>query len=308
MQLVPVELNGSTLSGISGSISISCWIIVFVPQIYENFYRKSSDGLSLLFVILWLAGDVFNLMGAVLQNLLSTMIILAAYYTVADVILLGQCLWYDNEEKPAVDPIHLSPANPMNENVLHDVFNEQQPLLNTQGQANHIDEEMATPSSNGDVAGDDLRKANSRNFVKDVCIVAGVVFVGVVSWYVTYCLNYTQSPPVENLPLPVPELEINWLAQIFGYLSAMLYLGSRIPQILLNFKRKSCEGISFLFFLFACLGNITFIFSVVVISLDWKYLILNASWLVGSIGTLFMDFVIFSQFFIYKGNKRFILN
>lgn len=105
---------------------------MFVPQIYENFYRKSSDGLSLLFVILWLAGDVFNLMGAVMQHLLSTMIILAAYYTVADIILLGQCLWYDNEEKPAVDPIHLSPANPINENVLTDVFNEQQPLLNPQ--------------------------------------------------------------------------------------------------------------------------------------------------------------------------------
>lgn len=267
----------------------------------KTFTESHPTGCHYCSVILWLAGDVFNLMGAVLQHLLSTMIILAAYFTVADIILLGQCLWYDNEEKPAVDPIHLSPANPMNENVLHDVFNEQQPLLNTQGQANRIDEEMATPSSNGDVADEDLRKANSRNFVKDICIVSGVVLVGVVSWYVTYCLNYTQSPPVEDPPLPVPELQINWLAQIFGYLSAMLYLGSRIPQILLNFKRKSCEGISFLFFLFACLGNITFIFSVVVISLDWKYLILNASWLIGSIGTLFMDFVIFSQFFVYNG-------
>ncbi|CAI4050833.1 hypothetical protein SKDZ_15G0640 [Saccharomyces kudriavzevii ZP591] len=308
MQLIPVELSKETLSGISGSISISCWIIVFVPQIYENFYRKSSDGLSLLFVILWLAGDVFNLMGAVMQHLLSTMIILAAYYTVADIILLGQCLWYDNEEKPAVDPIHLSPANPINENVLTDVFNEQQPLLNPQGRPNRIDEEMATPSSNDDVADDNLREVNSRNLVKDICIVAGVVFVGIISWYVTYCLNHTQPPPTEDPPLPVPELQINWMAQIFGYLSAVLYLGSRIPQILLNYKRKSCEGISFLFFLFACLGNTTFIFSVVIISLDWKYLILNASWLVGSSGTLFMDFVIFSQFFTYKKNKKFILN
>ena len=61
-------------------------------------------------------------------------------------------------------------------------------------------------------------------------------------------------------------------------------------------------------FLFACLGNTTFIFSVVIISLDWKYLILNASWLIGSLGTLFMDFAIFFQFFIYKKNKKFIVN
>ena len=116
--MVPIVLNSQTVSGITGSISIACWIIVFVPQIYENFYRHSADGLSLLFVVLWLLGDIFNLLGAVLQGLLPTMIILAAYYTLADIILLAQCLFYGNEEN--VDPVHLSPANPINERVLED--------------------------------------------------------------------------------------------------------------------------------------------------------------------------------------------
>lgn len=305
MYLVPIEFTRENLSGIFGSISIACWVIVFVPQIYENFYRKSAEGLSLLFVVLWLAGDVFNLLGAMMQHLLFTMIILAAYYTVADIILWGQCLWYDNEKK--VDPIHLSPANPMNENVLQDVFNERQPLLNnTNGQANtllNVDEDSRTQAIDTliqiEEEQDELIPKNSLyNFFIVIC----VVLAGFISWYITYCNKMSNGIP-EKSPVDETPVEVNVLAQLFGYLSAALYLGSRIPQILLNFKRKSCEGISFLFFLFACIGNITFILSVIVISSDPTYLMVNSSWLLGSSGTLIMDFVIFGQFFAYGVGK-----
>ncbi|GAV52269.1 hypothetical protein ZYGR_0AG02600 [Zygosaccharomyces rouxii] len=289
MQLVPIEWNSENISGIAGSISIACWVIVFVPQIYENFHRKSAEGLSLMFVVLWLAGDVFNLVGAMLQHLLPTMIILAAYYTLADIILLIQCLWYGTEEK--VDPVHLSPANPMSESVLQDVFHESEPLLHAEVRqhSNELNEEYQTLSTNAEL----LSEHESKRYFKDILIVAAVVIGGFLSWYISYCNNSHNSKPSE------PDLTMNWLAQLFGYLSAVLYLGSRIPQILLNFQRKSCEGISFLFFLFACLGNGAFILSVMVISLDSKYLLVNASWLIGSLGTLFMDFVIFIQFFAY---------
>lgn len=291
-QLVPIVWDAQSVSGIAGSISIACWVVVFVPQIYENFYRKSADGLSLLFVVLWLAGDVFNLVGAMMQHLLFTMVILAAYYTAADVILLVQCLWYDNEEK--MDPIHFSPANPVNENVLQDVFNEHQPLLTSSDEAN--------TSGSRSQAVDALLLAEEQevkrsNLVNDFTIVSAVIIGGIISWYISYCAN-----PPEPI-VGKPEVEMNFLAQSFGYLSAVLYLGSRVPQILLNFKRKSCEGISFLFFLFACLGNTTFIISVLAISRDYEYILVNASWLVGSSGTLIMDFIIFIQFFSYGSDK-----
>lgn len=297
MQLVPIEFTPDNVSGMFGSISIACWVIVFVPQIYENFYRKSAEGLSLLFVVLWLAGDVFNLLGAVMQHLLPTMVLLAAYYTVADIILWAQCLWYDNEKK--VDPIHLSPANPMSENVLQDVFNERQPLLSN-GHAStllNVEQDSRTQAIDTlieiEEEQEELEKSNS---LYNSFIVLSVVLTGFISWYITYCSRKLSG----SLPEPKkPPFEINLLAQVFGYLSAALYLGSRIPQILLNFERKSCDGISFLFFLFACIGNLTFILSVVVISTDAKYLFVNASWLLGSSGTLIMDFIIFIQFFAY---------
>lgn len=299
---VPIVLNAQTVSGITGSISIACWIVVFVPQIYENFYRKSADGLSLLFVVLWLAGDVFNVIGAVMQKLLPTMIILAAYYTVADILLLVQCLQYDNEDTK-LDPVHLSPANPLSHHIV-EVFDETQPLLTSASAGNEessasLEGESPYTSSTSLVSSTSIAQTYNSDSIfirnlKEIMVVLSVILGGFLFWYISYCNN-----PKTPKPTPPEELTFNITAQVFGYLSAILYLGSRVPQILLNFKRKSVEGISFLFFLFACLGNTTFIISVLSISMHPRYLLVNASWLVGSSGTLIMDFIIFTQFFVY---------
>lgn len=47
--------------------------------VWENFVLKSGDGLSVPFILLWMAGDVTNLFGGMLAGVLPTMIILAVY-------------------------------------------------------------------------------------------------------------------------------------------------------------------------------------------------------------------------------------
>lgn len=42
------------LSGISGSVSLACWLFVLVPQFFENYISKSADGISLAFLTVWL--------------------------------------------------------------------------------------------------------------------------------------------------------------------------------------------------------------------------------------------------------------
>ncbi len=90
----------------NSSISIACWVVVFSPQIIENFRRGSADGLSIVFLVVWLLGDLSNILGAVLQGVLPTMIILALYYTLADIVLVGQVFYYrgftlsDKVDKP----------------------------------------------------------------------------------------------------------------------------------------------------------------------------------------------------------------
>lgn len=288
----PLGIDAQAVSGITGSISLACWIIVFAPQIYENFIRKSSDGLSLLFVILWLAGDVFNVLGAVLQGVLPTMIVLAVYYTLADIVLLWQCLVYGNHKR--VDPIHLSPANPLNENdnvlegvLSHDEDGDLDSYSNEEDLESFID-------TNGEVF---TIARNTRVVFYNTLMVLLVIISGVAGWYFS---NNHKHHDGDGDDGSKPDLVFDPLAQSFGWLCAVLYLGSRIPQILLNFKRKSCDGISFMFFLFACLGNLTYVVSILSVNTSKNYLLINSSWLAGSLGTLFLDFVIFVQFFIYN--------
>ncbi|OBA20540.1 PQ-loop-domain-containing protein [Metschnikowia bicuspidata var. bicuspidata NRRL YB-4993] len=274
----PVIIDAQVVSGITGSISLACWIIVFAPQIYENFRRKSSDGLSLMFIVLWLAGDVFNVLGAVLQGVLPTMIVLAVYYTLADVVLLLQCLMYGDGKQP--DFVHLSPANPLNDDVLETALSRE--LI-------EVESEITVTNSNS-------RFSPVKAFLHKLFMVSLVFSAGLISWYISYSKNHGKQHKAPE------EMEFDPLAQFFGWLCAILYLGSRIPQILLNYERKSCEGISFMFFLFACLGNLTYVISILAIDMSWNYIWVNLSWLVGSLGTLGLDFTIFIQFFLYNEN------
>lgn len=283
----PIIIDAQVVSGITGSISIACWIIVFAPQIYENFRRRSSDGLSLTFVILWLAGDVFNVLGSVLQGVLPTMIILAVYYTLADIVLLVQCLIYGNGENP--DLVHLSPANPLSEDVLETVLSRER----------HPDNDSDYDNLDAAVVDDETESGLSpmKAALYKILMVFLVFSAGSIGWYISYVKDHgkKKSPP--------SELVFDPLAQFFGWLCAILYLGSRVPQILLNYERKSCEGISFMFFLFACLGNLTYVISILAIDMSWNYLWVNSSWLAGSLGTLGLDFTIFVQFFLYNENN-----
>ncbi|KAG0674815.1 hypothetical protein C6P40_002043 [Pichia californica] len=323
-------INAQAVSGITGSISIACWIIVFAPQIYQNFTRRSAEGLSLLFVVLWLLGDVFNVIGAILQGVLPTMTILAIYYTIADIVLFWQCLHYGHGSNK-VDPIHLSPANPLNsevepllESVLsnehyhhHHQHHEFDPDSESQVvmDSNIIEHPTSYSDINGSNPESNTRTDSSNNIEDDECssctssssfegsdltynliMVSLVIIAGLGGWY------FGDSGSSNEPPKNDDDLIFNPLAQTFGWLCAALYLGSRIPQILLNFERKSCDGISFLFFLFACLGNITYVVSILAVCTGKRYLLVNSSWLIGSFGTLFEDFIIFCQFFMYNKN------
>ncbi|RMZ78564.1 hypothetical protein DV738_g3813, partial [Chaetothyriales sp. CBS 135597] len=327
------SIDLAALSGICGSVSIACWVVVFSPQIIENFRRSSADGLSIVFLVIWLLGDVFNILGAILQGVLPTMIILAVYYTLADIVLILQCFYYrgftlsdkavtaatavehehaeaqngthdDPERQPllhgslrehlsSLDPARLSPATP-----LHDPATLKQ---------------LSSPSSS------QLLRSRLQTTLSNTVAILIVCAAGVFGWWLSARgggghNNHDQDE--SSSPEPV---EFNLWGQIFGYLCAVLYLGSRIPQLLLNYRRKSTEGVSLLFFLFACIGNLTFDMSIFAYDpallcrdgssscqpgeasrIYAKYIAVNASWIAGSLGTLLLDMCIFIQFFLYR--------
>ena len=318
---------------------------MFTPQVVENFRRRSADGLSLLFLIVWLLGDVFNILGAVLQGVLPTMTILAVYYTFADIVLLGQCFYYrgwrlsdllregntnaveeeedDEERRPTA---HLTPADADRRRPSNGSLGSFHEHLRSANPARLSPAMPIVPTKATDIP-ISLSLKKSSIFLACIYNASALILVcaaGVLGWWLTAGIPHSQTshesrPSTENTPL-----HFDILGQVFGYLCAILYLGSRIPQLLLNWRRKSTEGVSMLFFLFACVGNLTYVLSIFAYEPSCariatfsdtgcnygdygreygRYILLNTSWLIGSGGTLLLDLMIFGQFWIYRGRK-----
>ncbi|KAE8449646.1 hypothetical protein EG329_007976 [Mollisiaceae sp. DMI_Dod_QoI] len=253
------------------------------------------------------------------------MIILAVYYTLADIVLLGQCFYYRGftwrdeiiPPKSSQQTSNLGEANERTGLLSSSIDRERRGSAIS---ASHLS--PAVPLLDAPKPSDPPAIANQKPTTRlqatlfNLFAVLMVCAAGVLGWYVS---NRSQGGK-RNPKHPSSDddiLSFSLWGQIFGYFCAVLYLGSRIPQLLLNYRRKSTEGVSMLFFLFACIGNLTYVLSIFAYepnctgkhgkchrgeaaSLYGRYIAVNASWLAGSLGTLFLDAAIFIQFFLYR--------
>ena len=300
------------------------------------------------------------------------MTILAVYYTLADIVLLGQCLYYKGftfsdtpakKSTPVIDeePVeelpteqssllpHRRPSNtaarPTVANVEGGFIHNSSSSHRARPSNSHLDAthpSPATPFTPPQTLAPptDAKRRPSTALYTLLFNLGALIIVcaaGVLGWWLStrssrgqypdhhsHHHDHHQSPPSTD---DVSEsLHFDLWGQIFGYLCALFYLGSRLPQLLLNYRRKSTEGISMLFFLFACVGNLTYVMSILAYepgcarlesyhgarggceSGEWargygQYILLNASWLIGSAGTLLLDLMIFGQFWLYRDRK-----
>lgn len=60
-------------------MSLASWIVVYTPQIWENYQLKSGEGLSVLFIVFWLLGDVTGMIGGMMAHLVPTVVVVAVY-------------------------------------------------------------------------------------------------------------------------------------------------------------------------------------------------------------------------------------
>lgn len=88
-----------------------------------------------------------------------------------------------------------------------------------------------------------------------------------------------------------------------GWVMAIIYMGGRFPQICLNIHRGTVEGLNPLMFLFAIIGNTTYVASIVVRTLEWRKLKPNLPWLVDAAACVFLDCFILAQFAYYKTRR-----
>ena len=266
-------------------------------------------------------------------------IILAVYYAIADLVLLVQCFYYRgitwrDDVPPPTPKLHSYNGNGTGGNDRREP-NERTALIDSGGYHQFPDiRERRGSDWSASLAHlspavplvDSAAPAPSpsrppptglQSIAFNAVAILMVCAAGVVGWWLSrgsggddHAGGRLRSSSAQD---GVPAF--NTWGQVFGYLCAVLYLGSRLPQMLLNWRRKSTEGVSVLFFLFACLGNLTYGLSIFAFEPECRdpvcgpgeagriygqYILVNLSWLAGSAGTLLLDLGIFVQFFLYN--------
>ncbi|KAK6952037.1 hypothetical protein Daesc_006565 [Daldinia eschscholtzii] len=287
------------LSGIFGSISLTAWICLLLPQLITNYKAKSAEGLSMIFLAVWLFGDLANLSGALVTGLAPTATALAGYFCISDVILITQSVYYNtlnarkarqrtrsteseaSEDEPLLQPRRRSSSGLPGSHRRHSMHHSESGL----GPIKRI------------VTGED-DTPDSNPWLHNTLSVMAIYIVGAAGWFVSYKVGAWDKP--EAPEEPTTESPVAILGLVLGYASAICYLCARIPQIIKNYREKSCEGLALLFFLLSLTGNLTYGLSVFTYSPEPEYIIKAIPWLLGSLGTIVEDCIIFYQFRIYS--------
>lgn len=279
------------LSSIFGSISFSCWIILMIPQLVEQWRLKTVDGISPIFLIIWSIGDILNFIGSIWAGLLPEVILIASWFLFADIFTFAFYLYikivYD---KKRIDKIVIIEQGYGAVNDEEHGENQHHEHQHQHHHHHHHHHERRRSSTLEDVV---YEPENHSIFIKYILPIILVISSGIFGSILSPNSNnstkiLTSSTNSYNVP------------QILGYCSAFLYLTARLPQIYHNYQKKSTKGLSLLFFLFTMLGNITYSLQIVSYRNDYDYLMLNMSWLLGSFGTILEDIIIILQFYFYR--------
>jgi len=193
---------------------------------------------------------------AIWGGLLPSVIILSAYFIIADSVLIFQILYF--RKHPEARRLSIRSARRSAES---------NPLLPRR--TSFVEAPPAT---------------RAKIVFQYIGALAVVIAAGVIGW----ALSSENHPRNSTPPSRTDDIGPKFL----GYLSAVLYLSARIPQIFHNWKLKSTEGLSLLFFMFSTLGNVSFAASILFAMTDVDYFLLNLPWLIGSAGTVFFDFTV----------------
>lgn len=259
------------LSGIFGSVSLACWIFLLVPQLIENYRNGSAEAISLAFIFVWFLGDIANLAGALWAGLVPVVIAIGIYFCIADGVLIAQCLYYgilnkrregralllDGGGEGGGPSSSTSPSAHRHNRHDHD-DDEEEPLLKrtrtdsitipgsaARRRSSHSmrHRRSSTIAQNDQLAKilEESDESGTRLWFKNAMSVLAIVVVGAAGWALAYESGAWKPSSTSN---DTSNENMAPGAQILGYLSAVAYLGARIPQIIKNAREKSCEGTS----------------------------------------------------------------
>lgn len=281
-----------------GYSSLAFWISCQAPQFYKNFKNKSAEALSIIFLLEWFTGDGCGILAAFLTNQDAQQCAVACLFIFMDVCVLSQWVWYTYFHKSSEKEIDTVPSP------------------SSTGNALEIDCDSKTsyePMNGNSPSSDSARNTSSSK--RAFALALPTVMVLAVTTYSSSSGRNNFSGFQEGnrfrasgrmlLSIPFCDEDVVenekaiLIGKILGWIGSIVYVSSRIPQIVKNFRRGSVEGISFWMFFSAVMGNVTYALGILLKATSWKYVEEKAIFLVGSLGTVIFDFCILGQFYYY---------
>ena len=337
----PLALLSSTL----GTLSIVSWLFAQLPQIYKNYSLQSTAGLSAFFLVEWCLGDSANLIGAILTNQAGWKITIAGYYVFVDVILVVQYYWYTYIKKWQLPlPWHakktdedgggrdLWSAAPLSEASSTQQLPSPRYILSSENkyqaaQDAQLDgpQSSSTPPRYNEKARGSRTTKTSR-VTKSVAPLPSAKAILFTSMLCAVLANATSTPEISKPPIREPST--NEIAgRVISWFSTLMYLASRLPQLIKNRRRKSTSGLSPLLFFAAFCGNLFYSSSLLTNpnawfdfppyggggwagpggNDRWEWVGLAAPFWLGAAGVLALDGAMGVQFLMYGEKKEEII-
>ncbi|RMY99071.1 hypothetical protein D0864_04165 [Hortaea werneckii] len=343
-------------SNVLGTLSIVAWLFAQLPQIYKNWSLGSTSGLSIYFLVEWCLGDISNLLGALFTHQARWQVAIGGYYVFVDLCLVGQWIWYERLKHgnimrkawprrdsgrshhgamaEVIDGLSVDGSSSGGENrhsnddtpkkgkaatrprlIFRQPTFEREPkpsehhppfIPSTTPKGTTI-HRISPPSSSSP-----LPSPSPRTLLLIACLAA-----------LTHATPLPTPSPLTTTTTPTPNqpTPLEKAGTILSWTSTTLYLSSRLPQLLKNFRRKSTAGLSPTLFLAAFGGNLFYSAALLANPLAWSDMgpyggggwagaqgSKRAEWVgaalpffLGAAGVLGMDGGVGVQFLLYGG-------
>jgi uncharacterized protein with PQ loop repeat len=326
------------VSSILGCLSIVSWLFAQLPQIYKNYKLQSTAGLSAFFLVEWCLGDTTNLVGALFTRQASWQVTIASYYVFVDIVLVFQHFWYTYVKKKSKGKNGLR---------FDDSFDQDQqngPILegvrvNAAGhtKTNHLmppsePKDMGLPKKQGPESpqfyspsysekSNNMRAHREGRPSSSLPLGVSPKTIILTSMLCAVLANASPTDTTQSRESS-HELDIETAGRILSWMSTILYLGSRLPQLYKNYVRKSTAGLSPLLFMAAFSGNFFYSASLLANPNAWydfpayggggwadaegnnrvEWVTLALPFFLGAAGVLSLDAFVGVQFLIYGDN------
>ncbi|KAJ7565493.1 hypothetical protein O6H91_02G063200 [Diphasiastrum complanatum] len=361
------------ISLVMGLMSMLSWGVAEVPQIITNFKEKSTDGVSVTFLMTWIIGDLFNLAGCYLEKeTLPTQLYVALLYTMTTIVLMAQTIYYDHISKAKIR--YGATAQPSLEK--HQKL--QQEKAFARPQTINDKKSVSSASSIGTTQSRQSHYISARflarshtpttaSLLADACafgseghdssfllpqsyrrsnvvpipaprsapvgksnaallrtVASGILLIGGFHLRTTFLPNgqtvtqqtvvairgrrilqlFGQTQIGSSMITSEEKFSGTNVPEILGWLMAAIYMSGRLPQIWLNITRETVEGLNPLMFVFALLGNVTYVGSILLRTVDWSRLKPNLPWLVDAGICVLLDLCILLQCLYYYAKLK----